>query len=108
MTLQSRGTTFITFRELVLDTNWIEVPIAEWGKYLETTKISQNLGEGWMLFKAEHSATIELLEPDVIRRRMQFRPHAVLAVTNQMIRYEDEDYEHELTINEDEQLGRKK
>ncbi len=72
--MQSRATTFISFVELVLDTNWIEVPIAEWGKYLETNRMSQNLGEGWMRFKAEHSATIELEEPGVIRRRMQFTP----------------------------------
>ena len=44
----------------------------------------------------------------VKRRAMQFRPKTILAVGYQMIRYEDKDYEYELTIDEDESLGRKK
>lgn len=75
--------------------------------YLTLHKVGQYLGEGWTLFLAEHPAEIEVLEPQVIRRRMQFKQGAILAVGGQMIRYEDADYEHELTIDENVQLGRK-
>ncbi len=106
--MQSRATTLISFTELVLDTNWIEVPLAEWGTFQDTKQMGRFLGNGWMMFRTDKSAAIEVLEPAVKRRAMQFRPKTILAVGYQMIRYEDKDYEYELTIDEDESLGRKK
>jgi hypothetical protein len=104
----SRGSTFISFTELVLDTNWTEVPLAEWGTFQDTQQVGRFLGAGWTMFKTDNGAAIEVLEPEVIRRAMRFRPKAILAVGYQMIRYQDADYEYELTVFEDEQLGRKK
>src|SRR5271157_19839 len=103
--MQSRGTTFIAYIELVLDTNWIEVPLAEWGTFQDTAQMGRFLGGGWMLFRTDRGGTIEVLEPEVIKRTMQFRPKAILAVGPRVIRYEHKDYEDELRIDEDEQLG---
>jgi hypothetical protein len=102
--MQNRGTVFISFIELVFDTNWIEVPKKEWESNLDTRRMSYFLGQGWALFKAEHPAELQLVEPEATRKWMQFKPKAIVAVGYQTIRYEDSDFDHELTVNEDEQL----
>lgn len=102
--MQSRGTVLISFIELVFDANWIEVPKREWEHNLDTRRMGYYLGEGWMLFRAEHAAELRLVEPEATKKWMQFKPRALVAVGYQTIRYEDSDFDHELTVDEDEQL----
>jgi hypothetical protein len=102
--MQSRGTVLVSFIELVFDTNWIEVPKREWEHNLDTRRMGYYLGEGWMLFRAERAAELRLVEPGATKKSMQFKPKALVAVGYQTIRYEDADFDHELIVNEDEQL----
>ena len=102
--MQSRGTVLISFIELVFDTNWIEVPNREWEHNLDTRRMGYYLGEGWMLFRAERTAELRLVEPEATKKWMHFKPKALVAVGYQTIRYEDSDFDREITVEEDEQL----
>lgn len=88
-----QGTSLITWVDLRLDTNWIEVAPPEWQNYLDTKKLGYFLGQGWMLFRAEHKARVDLVQPGEIHKRMRFRQNSVIAIGFTMLRYEGADYE---------------
>jgi hypothetical protein len=101
--MQNRGTVFISFIELVFDANWTEVPNKEWEYSLDTRRMSYFLGQGWALSRAEQAAELQLVEPEATRRWMRFKPKAIVAVGYRIIRYQDSDFDHELTVDENEQ-----
>ena len=103
--MESRGVVFVAFTELTLNSNWIEISRFEWGTFQDTKTMGNYLGEGWMLYRAVRDAQIEVLEPEVIRKWMAFKEKAILAVTTRMIRYQDKDFDHELTVDEKKQSG---
>lgn len=101
--MENRGLVFIAFIELALNSNWEELSRFAWGDYLDTKTMGNYLGEGWMLFRAGRDAQVEVIEPEATRRWLAFREKAILAVSNRMIRYDDKDFDHELTVDEKKQ-----